>query len=209
MPSSTPPLTPRELDEQIAGLQAALGRLGTAGADLSDLAEVAERFRLLRQQYLAHREQMDGHVPRLTQLRQRLEALLSAQVGRVVDRYHELGEQIRQAEVEHDFLRQFFIRRAGDAGLELPGLRAQVTVKTQRGLALPAAGTDERARLDRVLQESGRWGDVSQLARARLLRALNDKQFTPQQEQDITRLCPRTTTHTALSRPRAADAQCR
>jgi hypothetical protein len=205
MLSSTPPLTPRALDDHIAGLQNALGRLGTAGNDLADLAEVAERFQLLRRQYVAHREQMDGYVPRLAQLRQRLEALLNAQVARVVDRFHELGEQIRQAEVEHEFLRSFFIRRAGNSGLELAGVRAQLTVKTQPNLSVPAAGTDERARLDRVLQDSGRWADVSQLARARLLKALNARQFTPQQEQDITRLCPRTTTHTVMSRLRNAE----
>ena len=205
MLSSTSPLNTRELDAQIDGLQAALGRLGTAGTDLADLAEVAESFQVLRRQYVAHRQQMDGYVPRLTQLRQRLEALLSAQVPRVVDRFHELGEQIRQAEVEHDFLREFFIKRAGSAPLELPRVRAQVTVKTQPGLAVPSAGTDERARLDRVLQDSGRWADVSQLARARLLRALDDKRFSPQQEQDIMRLCPRTTTHTVVSRSRAGN----
>jgi hypothetical protein len=205
LPSAVP-LNVRQLDDQIAGLQAALGRLGTAGTNLADLAEVAQRFQLLRRQYVTHREQMDGYVPRLTQLRQRLEALLNTQVARVVDRFHELGEQIRQAEVEHDFLRQFFIRRAGATGLELPGVQAQVTVKIQQNLAVPAASTDERARLDRLLQDSGRWADVSQLARTRLLRALNAKQFTPQQEQDITRLCPRTTTHTVVSRPRIPNA---
>jgi hypothetical protein len=198
----TPPPKARELDDQIAALQAALGRLGTAGHDLADLAEIAQRFQLLRRQYVAHREQMDGHVPRLAQLRQRLEALLNAQLTRVVDRFHELGEQIRRAEAEHDFLREFFIRRAGTAGLELPGLRAQVTVKTQPNLAVPAAGTPERTRLNRLLQDSGRWADVSQLARARLLKALDANQFAPPQEQEILRLCPRTTTHTVVSRPR-------
>ena len=207
MLSSTPPLRPRELDDQIAGLQSALGRLGTAGTDLADMAEIAERFQLLRRQYVAHREQMDGYVPRLAQLRQRTEALLNAQVARVVDRFHELGEQIRRAEVEHDFLRTFFVRRAGSARLELAGVRAQITVKTQQNLSVPAAGTEERAKLDRVLQDSGRWADVSRLARARLLKALNARQFTPEQEQDIARLCPRTTTHTVVSRLRGAEVQ--
>lgn len=68
--------------------------------------------------------------------------------------------------------------------------------------ALPAAGSEDRARLEHVLHDSGHWPEVSQLARARLLRALNDRQFTPQQEQDIARLCPRTTTHQVVTRLR-------
>jgi hypothetical protein len=72
------------------------------------------------------------------------------------------------------------------------------------GITVPAAGSDIRAKLEEVLKASGRWPDVSQLARARLLRALDGKQFTPQQEQEITRLCPRTTAHQIIARLRAS-----
>jgi hypothetical protein len=196
------PLSPRELEEQIAQLQSALGRLGTAGADLAALAEVAERFGVLRRQYLSQRERLNGYVPRLTQLRERLDALLGAQVPRVVDHYHEIGERLRRAEAERDFLREFFIRRAGGAGLELAGERAEMTIKVQPGIAVPAAGSENRTKLERVLHESGHWAEVSQLARARLLRAMEAKRFTGPQEQEIARLCPRTLTHQVIARPR-------
>ncbi len=67
----------------------------------------------------------------------------------------------------------------------------------------PSADSEERTRLARILLDSGRWVEVSQLARARLLRALDGQRFTPQKEQDITRLCPRTTTHQVVTRLRA------
>ena len=203
MYASTPALSARKLEEQIAGLQTALGRLGTAGADWGALTEIAERLAILRRQYVAHRERLGGYVPRLTLLRQQLDALLSTHLTRVVDHFHELGEQMRRAETEREFLREYFIRRAGDASLELAGVRAQVTVKATPGITMPASGSDTRAKLEDLLKASGRWPEVSQLARARLLRALDGRQFTPQQEQEIGRLCPRTISHQVITRLRA------
>lgn len=177
-------------------------RLSDGAADVSTWSAAAERFQSLRAQYAADPDALRPHVPQLAELRTRYEALLDADRPPAVDRYHELGEQIRRAEAEREYLRQFFIRRSRAGVRELTGTTAGVTVNARVGLAIPKAGTDARKRLDELLRASGRREEVSQLAASRSLRALQDRRFAPDAQSATERLCPRMTTHTVISRPR-------
>jgi len=182
------------VEDQIAKLRESLPRVSAPESD-GLWADVAERFRSLRNQYLAEPETLRARVSELAELRRQYDAQLDADIPRAIERYHALGEEIRRAEAEREFLRQFFVRRAGTRPLELNSPRVQLSVQLRTGLAMPRSGTPDRVQLDKVVQATGKWQEVSQLAVARLLRALEQKRFTPAQADEIDRLCPRTTSH--------------
>lgn len=190
-----------DAERKIGFLRDSLRRLSSGTADASTWPGVAERFQSLRAQYAANPDALRPHVPQLTELRRQYDELLDAEQPRTIDRFHELGEQIRTAEAEREFLRQYFIRRA--AGRELTGTTASLTVRSRVSLSIPKPGSDARTRLDELLRSSGRWDEVSQLAGPRLLRALDRKRFAPEQQAAIEHLCPRTVTHAVASRGRA------
>lgn len=194
----------RDVDGQIGRLREDLKHIGPLeGGGL--WADVAERFRALRTLYAESPNALRGRVPELTDLRRQYDARLDANVADAVDRYHRLGAEIRRAEAEREFLRQFFVRKAGARPMEIPGKTAQVTIQARSSLSMPKAGSAERDRLDQTVRASGKWEEVSQLATAKLLRAMEQKHFTPAEADAIEKLCPRTLSHVVRTSERIAQ----
>jgi len=192
-------MSPRQIAEHVDAIAGALARF-SAGEPFQ-LAEVAERFRVLRDQYRAEPKSLDAHVSRLSQLSGQFDALLNARLPDVVDRYHRVADQIRRAESEKQYLRDFLVRKAGPGRMTLAGTAAELTVRPCQSRVLPAAGTEPRARLEQLIQETGQWQQVSQLSRSKLQRALQDSVFGERQ-QAIAQMCPVTTIHQITSRVR-------
>jgi hypothetical protein len=198
-------LSQREIEQLVTDIASGLGGLSAPNADFAGFAAVGERLRRLRAQYQTAPRSLDGHLPKLTQFSRQFDALLDARLVQVVDRFHQVNEQIRQAESEKEFLREFLIREAG-AGkhIQFSGLRADVLIRSSHSRLLPPAETDARTQLERLIQEAGCWPDVSQLSRAKLQRALDEQRFNSVHQQAISQLCPVTVLHHVSSRARGS-----
>lgn len=196
-------LSIREIEQHIACITTQLNQLAAGDGDMQRFAEVGERFCLLRAAYQAQPATVEPHVARLAQLSRQFDGLLDIHLARVVDRYQEVNERIRAAEREKEFLREYFIRKAGQGHVSLAGQRAEVLVRSIPTRVLPPASTDARVQLDRLVLDSGHWQEVSQLSRAKLQHALDETRFGPQQ-QAIAALCPVTVSHQVTSRLRGA-----
>ena len=195
-------LSPQEIDQHVAHIVTTVGRLGAPGAELGRFVEVAERFRRLRNQYQVQPRSLDTHLPKLAQLRQQFDTLMETRLAEVVDRYHQVVEQIRRAETEKELLRDVLVRRASHDRVNLTGTHAEVTIRTVPARPLPPAGTDGRKQLEDLIRQSGLWPEVSYLSRARLQQALENDRFQPAQQQAISQLFPLTTIHQVSSHPR-------
>ncbi|MFQ5807232.1 MAG: hypothetical protein ACE5I3_12355, partial [Phycisphaerae bacterium] len=194
-------LSSQEIDAHIQSIAAALDALSAGGGNLSGCMEIDERFGALREQYRQQPDSLAGRVQRLSELSRRFDDLLADRLTRVVDRFHEVNEQIRLGEQEKAFWRSFLIRTATQARQEyLNGTAATVHVRSIRSRTLPPAGGSTRARLEDLVRQSGCWEQVSQLSRTRLERALAGKVFARPQAEAIEQLCPATIVHQVSSR---------
>lgn len=194
-------LSTPEIDAHIQSIVAALDALAAGDENLSGCLEIGERFRMLREQYRQQPDSLAGRVQRLAELSRRFDDLLANRLTLVVDRFHEVNEQIRLGEQEKAFWRSFLIRAATQARQErLNGIAATVRVRSVQSRTLPPAGGSERARLEDLVRESGCWEQVSQLSRTRLERALAGNVFAGPQAEAIEQLCPATAVHQVSSR---------
>ena len=201
--SSTASLSQHEIEEQVAQIEVVLEQLRAGDGDMARLGEVAERLALLRAQYRAHPESLNGYVPKLRQLGKRFEALLASRLSEVVDRFHRLGQELHRIEREKEFWLKYLISRAGPGRQEkLAGVTADVIVRSLQTRSLPPAGGEARTRLEGLVRETGHWQEVSQLARAKLDHALAKSLFTSEQRRAISELCPAAIVHQVSSRAR-------
>lgn len=196
-------LAPREIEQHVAYIGGSLGKLGASDGDVGRFAKVGERLQMLRSQYRAQPESLDGCVPRLRELSRQFDALLESRLAQIVDRFHEINEQIRRAQCEKEFWREYLIQQAPPGRREtLSGSTAEAVIRSSKSRLLPAAGTEPRAQLEGLVQETGRWGEVSQLSRSKLQRALDQAWLSPAQQRAIAELCPLEVVHQVSSRPR-------
>ena len=194
-------LSSPEIDAHIQSIAAAVDALATRDESLSGCLEIGERFRTLREQYQQQPDSLAGRVPRLAELSRRFDDLLADRLTLVVDRFHEVNEQIHRGEQEKAFWRSFLIRAATQARKEhLNGTAATVRVRSVQSRTLPPAGGSDRARLEKLIRESGCWEQASQLSRSRLERALASHVFAGPQADAIEQLCPVTIVHQVSSR---------
>ncbi len=193
-------LSDREIEEQVTYITARLDTLAADRPDLTLSAELAERFRTLREQYQQRPASLQRRVQQLATLSKRFDECMAAQLPLVVDRFHELNEQIRHANSEKELWRDFLIRRATDSRQEhRAGNAAVVRVRSVQARALPSAASAERKRLEDLIRESGQWGQVSQLSGPKLQRALAGNLFDRPQAEAIGQLCPPTVIHQVSS----------
>ena len=189
-------LSPREIDELVAFLGTATNRLDAADTDLSHCSEIALRFGALRQQYLRQPQSLVAHVDKLGQLRRRFDTWLAKRLPEVVDRFQQITEQIRAAEQERGYWREFLIRTATASGTErLQGVGAAVAVRSIQSRTLPAASSQERQELEALIRESGQWSEVSRLSARKLAQALSQNRFGPPVAEQVERLCPSRVVH--------------
>jgi hypothetical protein len=195
-------LSPQQIDEHVAEIRDRVTVLPRGTVAPADVAAVAERFGVLRSQYRAAPTTMSSQLAALAELRRQFDTLLDACLEQVVDRYHQFSETIRRAEHERDFLRQYLIHKFAGGERVLRGRAAEVVVQAVTGRSVPAAGTDSRARLEALLQQTRQWLAVSQLSRSKLQHALEDAHFGERSRGEIDKLCPKTVTHRVISRLR-------
>jgi hypothetical protein len=202
--SSNTAIPSGETERHVAHIAAALDELSTKGGDMARFGDVAERLGLLRLQYRAQPKALDGHLPQLRELSQRFDALLGSRLAQVVDRYHGVVQEIRRAEREREFWREYLIRKA-PAGrrASLNGTAAVVVIRSAESRLLPPAGTEPRTRLERLVRETGRWDEVSQLSRTKLQRALERGHFDAGHREAIGELCPLTVVRQVSSQTRS------
>lgn len=189
-------LSGEEIEAYIRFIADALEALAVDDRNVTSCFEIDKRFQDLRNQYQECPDSLLHYVKRLSALRNRFQALLAQRVPLVVDRFHEVGRQIQQAECEKAFWRGVLIHQAAECSRKiLAGEIATVRIQSKRSRMIPAAGTEERNRLDRLIRESGLWDKVSHLSRAKLERALDHDKFSKTQAEVIEGLCPVTLTH--------------
>ena len=193
-------LTAADIQAHVQALAAALPRLRTE-RELTAGSEVAFRFQRLRSAYQLGPKAFEPFIAELTRLRRDCDQVLNTRLVHAVDRFQDLTTLIRAAEIEKDFLREFFIRKAAEGPQRFTGRTADVHVKTSPTRNLPASSSPERVQLEKLLQQSGAWADVSQLSRPRLCKAIIDGQLGPAQA-DVERLCPAAVTHVVSARAR-------
>ena len=122
-------------------------------------------------------------------------------ISDIVDRFHDLGQQIRTARTERDALRQRLLHRAREVGENrLAGGRARVLIKQINIPRLPQTGSAERDRLEARVNAAGRWRAVSHLSAAKLGAALANDLFTPDDQADIQAQMPALQTTRITSR---------
>jgi hypothetical protein len=198
-------LSEHEIGEHISYLTAAVDRLSTDHADLDEYVAVAERFEILREQYRRQPGSLASCISRLSELRRRFDQLIRARMAEVVDRFHQINEQIRLAEREKACWRDQFIRISTQSGLrQVEGRLASVQVRSTLSRTLPQAGTPERQQLESLLRQSGCWEQVSQLSRPKLDRATKDNLLPNPQIAEVDRLCPVSRIYQVSSHPRNA-----
>lgn len=192
-------LSRQEIADRIATIDESLNNLG-ADSRLAPCFEVDQLFRNLREEYRRQPENMADWVPHLTELSRRFDEILSARLGQIVDRYHEISDRIRREETEKAAWREFLIRSAPRARTDrLTGQTACVRLKAHEGRQMPIAGSEDRLKLEDLIHASGCWEQVSQLSRTKLEKAIDAGQIPPTQATDIERLCPITVIHQVTS----------
>jgi hypothetical protein len=193
-----------EIEEHVAFIAVAVNELALGGGDLERFGEVSERLQLLRALYKRQPEPLSSFITKLTELSRRFESLLDARMPEIVDRYHHVNEQLRRIEREKDYLREYLIRRAGPGPREtVPGVSAEVVVRSLPTRLLPPAGTVQRGKLERLLAQSGVWPEVSQLSRSKLQQALAKGRLSADDQRAIEELCPPTVVHQVTTRLRS------
>ena len=186
-------LSDQEVDASIQFIAAALKALAADEGDLSKCPDIAERFKVLRDQYRERPESLAQRVSQLSELRGRFDELLSRRLALIVDRFCEVDGRLRAAQQEKAFWRGFLIRQADQTRQEfLNGTAGTVRVRSVRSRILPPAGGSDRVHLEELIRASGYWEKVSQLSRAKLERALAGNLFAGSEAEAIGQLCPAT-----------------
>jgi len=194
-------LSGKEIEAHVESITSRLAIIAQEETGLAGCMEIAEKFGVLREEYRRQPEAFAGQRERLAQLRKRFDEVLASRLDAVIDRFHEVAEAVRRAESEKAFWRDFLIRRSAQLRQEqLNGANAVVRVRTKESRLLPAVQSPERDRLEVLIRQSGQWDQVSQLARARLEKAMNDGLFSKGDTDAIGQLCPLTVVHQVTSR---------
>jgi len=196
-------LSEHEIGEHLACLTAALDRLSSDHAGLEACVDIAERFEALRQQYRQQPASLASWVSRLAELRRRFDQLLGMRLSQIVDRFHQIGEQIRLAEREKACWRDQLIRIASESRRDqLDGNSAVVRIRSVMSRTVPPAGSLQRQQLEAILRESGCWEQVSQLSRPKLDRAMKNSLLAKPQADEVERICPVSQIHQVSCRAR-------
>jgi putative RecB family exonuclease len=99
----------------------------------------------------------------------------------LVDAYMRADEELSVLEARKDALKEAIVRCATEEGVErLFGTDHTVKVARQRCVSLPAATDPRRPELEAVVRELGLWEDFTQLASARLSKALETGGLGPE-----------------------------
>ena len=157
------------------------GEMGVTGCP-----DLQVRFEDLRGLYRERPELLEPHLDRLKQLSQRFEDYKQTHLQEFVDEFHRQNAVLQEAKRTREFVRGWLIEVAASRGTQmLAGRESRVEIKESRAARLPKAGTEERQKLEDLIEAAGQWKAVSQLSARLLNKVLADDGFVSAQKQEI------------------------
>lgn len=169
------------------------------GADTQRVAELRralEALRWLRGEYRRDKPAMATHLDRLRECGKAVQDCISAGRETLAGKYLEAAQAASAWEAIREDCREALVELAvAESAQRFDSPTGWIEVRAVSSMSLPKSGTAHRDELTSLLDETGRWPQVAVPNAARLLKAMKDGLFTPDQAARLSAICPVQTTY--------------
>lgn len=194
-------ITRQELERALANVEEGLSAFDGSSEQVGQLRRAVAGLQWLREQYRQDAAPFGPYMDRLMDLGRRVDARARSVCEMLTAAYIEAGKAVGAWRERRETCRNVLLELARADGTEgFVSQAGRIEVRRVRTVSLPAADSDARAELTALLTEAGQWPAVGQLNPAKLLKAIDDGAFTPDQADRVKALCPERTALRLTSR---------
>jgi len=183
-------VTQRQVDEACGNIQRSLEAFAADPDKLDMLHRALAARQWLREQYRAAPAALEPHLDRLRELGAAVTDCIRSARQMLTEEYLRATEAAGAWRQRRQACRDALVELALADGLErFDSPLGQIEVRQGPSVTMPKPGTAQRAELEALLHESGRWDVVSAPYAGKLLKALEGGLFSPDQAARLSELC--------------------
>jgi hypothetical protein len=167
-----------------------------------DLQWCLEKLANLREDYRRDPASFMPHMDRVKDLSRQVREALICSREQLTAKYLEAAEAVTAWQSIREACREALLELVSQEDTQrLESLAGWIEVKRSRTMSLPKPGTPQREELLEVIAQAELWREMTYPVPARLLKAVDSGQFTPQQSGQVVRLCPPQTVCRLIAHP--------
>jgi len=183
-------ITQQQVQEACANIERSLETFRADPQKVDQLGGALAAQQWLREQYRTNKDLLEPHVDRLRDLGRAICDCLRAAREALTEEYLRAMDAENAWKSRRQTCRDALIELARADNVEhFESSSGRIDLKQVRSMTLPKAGTPQREELAGLIRDSGRWEDVTAPNAARLLKALDEGLFTPEQAARLALLC--------------------
>lgn len=184
-------ITRQTLEQTLASIEKALSAHGADRQRVDELRRALTGLQWLREQYRLDASPFGPYMDQLMDLGRRVTERIRSSCEMLTGEYVQAGRAINGWQAHRETCRDLLLELARVDGAEGFASKAgRVEVRRVQTLALPPADSDQRQELALLLTEAGQWPAVGQPNGRKLLQAIEEAKFTPDQAERLAALCP-------------------
>jgi hypothetical protein len=172
-------------------LQRSVEAFRAAPQQLGALRKCLDQLQALRDEYRRDKAAFEPHLERLRELSNQVHEAIASAVEALAAQYLEAVAQIGAWQDIREACRDGLAELAKARKItEFNCAAGVIEARPFQSMKVPEAASPQRQELCDLITEAGRWPDVASPIASRLLKALSQGLFTPQQAGRLAELCP-------------------
>ena len=183
-------ITRQMLEQTLANVDEALAAHGADRTRVDELRRALAGLQWLREEYRLDASPFGPYMDQLMDLGRRVNERIRSSSEMLTGEYVQAGAAINDWQAHRQTCRDLLLELARVDGAERFASQAgRVEVRHVETLSLPSADSDQRRELCQLLTESGQWPAAGLPNGRRLLQAIEEGKFTPDQAERLAALC--------------------
>lgn len=183
-------ITSERVEQACGYIDKGLDAFAADGTRLADLRQALSWLQWLREQYRREPAAVEPYVARLQACGRRVCEIVRSAREALTEECLRAGQAAAAWQQRREACRDALVELAKADNVErFESPAGRISVKRVRALSIPKAGTPERAELSDLISRAGRWPDIGIPNGSKLLKAIDQDLFTPEQAARINRLC--------------------
>ena len=171
--------------------ESALAEFQADATKIESLGQARQSLQWLREQYRIQPSLVQPFVERLKACSQQLLAAQRQAAQSLAEEYLRAGRMIEGWQARREVCREALMDLGRSDDLRAYRTPAgSIELKPFRALRLPEASSPHRQELMAIIEQGNLWAQTCVLNPSRLLKAIEEGRFAPQQSARVTELCP-------------------
>ncbi len=195
--------TPKQIQDACGNIETCLKNFAADNERIFDLQRALAALQWLRQQYAADKALVEPFLQQLKHYSQQIAQIIAAAREALTNDFLAAGTAVAAWEQRRDACREILIELAHTQHVEhLQASGGSVEIKQVRSLTMPRPGTPQRDELTEIIRQANIWEAVASPIAPKLLKAMDDGLFTPEQAAKLSQVCPVGSTWRLAAKPK-------